>query len=235
MINAADLLFAIGSLLLVIGFIQAIPRAFRHGEWHRLDTLFVVALLVMPLLIRGSGPTTVAVRFALFHLLPYALFRLVRHFRDVPGWLAVPLLVPPAVALTAKVLLPRVPYLLIRSAVELLAATAVASVAMVFVSEAARAVGVKRRRLGFAAAGTLLFAIDFISSAAGYWIATAGVVFWRTLTPTVEGLALICYYFAFSTPRRLLSQWRQAEQAKYLAGIAQREPEERAQMAPGDL
>jgi hypothetical protein len=44
---------------------------------------------------------------------------------------------------------------------------------------------------------------------------------------TMQGVALICYYFAFATPRPLLSRWRRAEQHRYLGTVMEREPEER--------
>ncbi len=52
---------------------------------------------------------------------------------------------------------------------------------------------------------------------------------------TLQGLAMICYYLAFATPRPLLSRWRRAERADYLARTSEREPEERGRLADRDL
>jgi PAS domain S-box-containing protein len=51
----------------------------------------------------------------------------------------------------------------------------------------------------------------------------------------IQGLGLACYYFAFATPRPLLSRWRRSEQGKYLATVMERDPEVRGDRAGDDL
>jgi PAS domain S-box-containing protein len=86
----------------------------------------------------------------------------------------------------------------------------------------------------FAATGTWLFAAVFVVSLAATWLAPVsrpGALVNRVLIAA----GLTCYFFAFSTPRRLRAHWQRAEQARHLTGAAALDPVERGRRAPDDL
>jgi PAS domain S-box-containing protein len=99
--------------------------------------------------------------------------------------------------------------------------------------EAVRSRGVKVKRLAFAAAGTLAFALTSAAVALtlfGDWARA-----WAGPVQALNTAGLACYFLAFNPPRWLLGRWRRLEQATYLDQVAEREPEERGWMAAEDL
>ena len=109
-----------------------------------------------------------------------------------------------------------------------------AVVAYLLFVEARRSVGVKATRIFLASAGTGLLGSSFALASIGGWFASFAVSS-TPITGIVQGIALICYYVAFATPRFLLTRWRRAEQAKYLETVNERDPEERGQRASDDV
>jgi PAS domain S-box-containing protein len=113
-------------------------------------------------------------------------------------------------------------------------AVATTAAARVLLLEAMRSVGVKARRTQLAAGGTLFLGASFGLSASAGWFSQLSLAA-APILGLMQGLALICYYFAFATPRPLLSRWRRAEQSKYLATVMDRDPEARGERAGDDL
>ena len=231
-----EVAFYVGSLLLAVTVWSTTLQAAKRRDVHRLD---VAAFLVVFTLGRlaPQGPSWGGVaRAVLAAALPYVALRLVRHFRPVPMALSVLAVVVPVVLLFVLVLRPpdqglRSPYVLAYAGLGLLPS------AVALASEARRAVGVKARRLVFAAAGMAVFALLFAGSAS-----TSALAFTaeqrRDLVPfsrALDTVALACFFLAFAPPRSLTGRWRRGEQATYLGTVNEREPEERGWLAAEDL
>ena len=224
-----------GYFLVAVAFIDTAIQAWRRRDPHRLDAALFLGLFVTTILFgAGRSDALSATRLAFSRLIPWALVRLLRHFRRIPTRLVWALffigLGTPAIV---GVLPPSMSWAL-RSSTSLYCALGMTLSAVILVGEAARSSGVKARRVRFAAAGSGLFAVTFLLSTASAWSQPLGL--WVSQPSTfLQGIALTCFYFAFTTPRFLLSRWRRAEQSLYLAQVMDREPEERGRQAGDDL
>jgi PAS domain S-box-containing protein len=110
-------------------------------------------------------------------------------------------------------------------------------IAIAFALEARRSIGVKARRLVFAAGGSACFALIFLFVAVLGTLQVSPQVRYD-LVPLETGLdtvALACFFLAFAPPRSLTGRWRRGEQAVYLGTVNEREPEERGWLAAEDL
>jgi PAS domain S-box-containing protein len=109
-------------------------------------------------------------------------------------------------------------------------------VAAILATEALRSSGVKAKRLAVLSAAVCLFGLNFIVAAIGIWEGSfhVGVVTDR-IARTLQGSALVAFFFALATPRTILARWRQGEQAAHLERTAARDPEERGLHAAEDL
>ena len=198
-----------GHVLLVFGLASVAMDASRRRDRARLDIIAVFILLLIPRFL-GWLPTLVAAQ-----LLPIALLRLIRQFRPVPRtWILWTLLIA-AVTPVASLFLQEPLTRTVGRVTVLYSAVAMAVVAYLLFVEARRSVGVKATRIFLASAGSGLLGSSFALASIGGWFASFAV----SSTPIigiVQGIALICYYIAFATPRFLLTRWRRAEQAKYL-------------------
>ncbi|HEX7778737.1 MAG TPA: hypothetical protein VF424_05840, partial [Vicinamibacterales bacterium] len=232
MSNAATIAYYVGYLLLVLTAVSSVRAAWRYRDAHHLNILaFVLALVLLPQL--QLIPT---VHAALLLIQPYFLLRLVEHFRDVPRLLSMGALVAVAVGVAfagitgLSIASSPISSSCFFSYIALLEGYA----AIAFSTEARRKGGVTSKRLLFAATGTWLFAAVFALLILAQFLPDIGrfVILLRRL---LVAAGLICYFLAFSTPRRLRASWQGAEQAKYLTDVAPLDPVERGRRAPDDL
>ncbi len=227
--TAASAAFYLGYFFVALGFVQLARDARRRQDEGRRDVLHAFGLLLAdPPLRAWLLPT-----LGLIGLLPWLLLRLARHFRPVGNlWLAITL----GIALVTFVL-SFFPGAVARGVSRInLAYAAIATLiaAQMLLSEARRSLGVKARRIHFAALATALMGASFALSATAGWFAGLGIRVIPALG-TLQGAALTCFYFAFATPRPLLARWRRAEQGKYLTTVMERDPEVRGDRAADDI
>jgi PAS domain S-box-containing protein len=107
--------------------------------------------------------------------------------------------------------------------------------AFVIAREAHASIGVRARRLLFAALGTAVFALTSSTFVVAVIVAGSTRRSWYPINVQLDTLAILCYFLAFSTPRGLTTRWRKAELANHIAETAEREPEERGARAAEDL
>jgi PAS domain S-box-containing protein len=226
---AAQAVFLLGSVLLAVGFVTVAVDAFRRHDRARLDVLFFLGLLLCQPLLGGW-----AFRLFLVQVFPFALLKLVGHFREIrQAWLWWTLAVAVATPI-ADAGLSDAGIRGVGRATLLITASVILVSGILLLSEARRSAGVKARRTSIAAWGTGLLGGSLVVSSLSGWFEPARIAA-APLFGAMQGLALICYYFAFATPRPLLSRWRRAEQHRYLSTVMEREPEERGRRAPDDL
>jgi PAS domain S-box-containing protein len=221
----------VGRALALATVVSAILAVVRRREPHRIDILLVALAFAADRYLQATplAPLGWALSFAQ----PLLLVRLVYHFRPVPG----PILV------LGAALLVQVPFMwwwpagrpgLVDATFSVAEAGLLAYAAWAFVREGQQASGVTAKRLAFAGFGTSVFA------------ARESMLLWTVafpelndplaqLSPGITGILLICFYFAFSTPRALRARWQRVEQARYLTDTAERDVEERGDTAAADL
>lgn len=165
---------------------------------------------------------------------PYLLLRLVEHFRRVPGWVRWSFLAGMLVSLALVVIypapLPRAATVIVVIYFALVEGYAAGA----FVRGAFKGYGVTRWRLRMAAGGAGLLALA---------IAVAGVVVAvPSLQPMsalwVQALAIVavlCFFLAFTPPRRLGQAIQMLEVRDFLHDMGGRPPAERAALAIDDL
>src|SRR5262245_45437731 len=168
--TAAYISFYVGYGLAIVALVSSVSEAWRRRDRHRLDVVVLVTLLLLPELVKGATDGVLgSVRLAFLALLPWALLRLVRHFRHVPspiiqGSFAIAVVMPIVMASlhpsSARAL---------RSGAYFYFALPMWFVAVVLVRETRRSSGVKARRLLVAATGTVLFATSFTLSSFIVW------------------------------------------------------------------
>ncbi len=229
--------FWVSRFLLVLTAVDAALAAWRHRDTHRLNILAVVAwLAIFPLIGHRQAPAVHVIAAAMLFVQPYFLLRLVRHFRRVPMALLRGAVGTIVAGTALSMLVPansRGFFVLAPIYVALVQVYA----AVAFSQEAARTSGVTKKRLAYAAVGTWMFVSPYLW--AGFATAVPLSLTAARLTLQVNELleagVLICYFFAFNTPRRLRSNWQRAEQARYLSETADRDVEERGRRAAEDL
>jgi len=228
--------FYLGSGLLLVAIVQLAGAAWRRRDSQRLDSLLFMSLLVGAVFMRGGSPSdpTFTLRMILVRLTPWALVRLVSHFRGVPRWVS-PAFVGIAFAgpIFAGASSGSLNFTVRTTDAAILGLTA-SAVALVLAIEARRSAGTKRPRVWFAAAGTAAIGVAALIGFSSLWStegSRAGVDPMRLFV----GVACVCFYFAFATPRPLLTRWRKAEQSNYLSHAMKRDPEDRGQHAAEDL
>jgi PAS domain S-box-containing protein len=223
---------------------SSIRVAWRQRQSRHLDIVFVVAAPVHVFLIRAAtlGSLGDVLKFALLVAQPYFLLRLVRRFRDVPRaiyWtVAAVAIVSLGLGLWAKVTVAGLPLFVS-------AALSATYPAAAFLTEARRNAGVTRMRLLFASAATAMLVVSFFLA-----ILPGLVKLFATISPGATDYLeeyslslssfsyrsmLVCYFFAFSPPRRLAARWQRTQQAKFLSDTIARDPEERGKLAASDL
>ena len=232
MSNAATLAYYVGYVLLLLTAVGSLRAAWRYRDAHHLNILaFVLSHVLLPHL-----QLIPPVHAALLLMQPYLLLRLVGHFRDVPRLVTTGALVAIAVGVSfsgfSGLFLFSTPVVATCFLGSIAALESYAAIA--FSREARRKAGVTSKRLMLAAAGTWLFAAVFLVSIGGKWLPATGYS-GALLNRFLIAAGLICYYLAFSTPRRLRASWQGAEQAKYLTEMAALDPVERGRRAPDDL
>ena len=227
--TAATAAFLLGYTLLAVGLVRVSIDAWRRRDQARLDVLLLFGLLLGDPLIRLSVPNLPIIWFV-----PWVLLRVARQFRVVRrAWTSSAVAIG-AVTVFTLLLFPEPVIKPIVRLLMLYPAAATLLAGNVLLWEARRSVGVKAARTSLAAIGTGLLGTSFALSGAIGWLnawATAIGPFLGLL----QGLALICYFFAFATPRPLLSRWRRGEQNRYLATVMDRDPEARGDRAADDL
>ena len=229
MSDAANVAYYFGYLLLLLTAISSARAAWRYRDAHHFIILgFVISHVLLPRS-QTFRPLHVAVLFAQ----PYLLLRLVEQFRDVPRVSRLVVVGGIAAAILASVVEPEL-NLASASPSRLYFFVVNAYVAVAFLQEARRKAGVTAKRLTFAALGTWLFASVFLVYLSANWMPSVGRLAAHIGQLLIAG-GLTCYFFAFSTPRRLRSAWQRTEQAKYLTGIAELDPVERGRRAADDL
>ncbi len=219
----------VGHALLVIGLVRIAIDASRRRDRARVDVLVVFGLLLAPKVLPVWELTLLAGQ-----LLPIALLRLVRQFRPVRREWIQAILVVAAVAPIASFFLHDDLARALGRVTALYSAGAMATVAYLLFREARRSVGVRAIRILLASWGSALLSCAGALAGVSGWSQDLGVAVFPILQG-VHGLALICFYFAFATPRPLLSRWRRTEQAKYLETVNDRDPEERGKHATDDV
>jgi PAS domain S-box-containing protein len=232
MSNAATFAYYVGYLLLLLTAVSSVRAAWRYRDAHHFNILaFVLAQVLLPQL--QLIPT---VHAALLLIQPYLLLRLVEHFRDVPRPLTMGALAAVAVGVAFSGITGRALASSLVSTSCFFGYIAVLEgyAAITFSTEARRKRGVTSKRLMFAATGTWLFAAVFALLILAQSLPDIGrsVILLRRF---LVAAGLICYFLAFSTPRRLRASWQGAEQAKYLTDVAALDPVERGRRAPDDL
>ena len=219
----------LGQILLAVGLVKVAIDASRRRDRARLDVLLVFGLILVPQLLFAWLPRLIGGQ-----LLPVALLRLIRQFREVRReWILWTLVLAAVTPLASFFVSNEVTRALGRGTY-IYTTVAMAVVAYLLFREAQRSVGVKATRILLAASGSALLAGNAaLASITGWstWLGVAAI----PVIGTVYGSALICYYFAFATPRPLLSRWRRTAQAKYLETVNERDPEERGAHASDDL
>ena len=219
----------VGHGLLTLGLLRIAIDASRRRDRGRLDVLAVFALLLAPRVLPEREALLLAGQ-----LLPAALLRLVSQFRPVRReWIHWTLFIAPIPAIASLFLTDPVARGLTRITF-LYSAGVMAAVAYLLFTEARRSVGVKATRILLASLGSVLFVCAFTLSSLSGWSANVSLALFPMVSG-LQGVALICYYFAFSTPRTILSRWRRAEQGKYLETVNDRDPEERGRHASDDV
>ncbi|PRY29898.1 PAS domain-containing hybrid sensor histidine kinase/response regulator [Pseudosporangium ferrugineum] len=178
----------------------------RHRDPLLIDVMLIfgaVSMNLVPSLIRllwGEPPEAVlALSDALVLGQPFFTLHLVSRLRRVPPWAvwgaalasaacvaAVFVLTPPLPAATGWLIVS------VMFGVEAVAAALLAS-------EARRRGGAARTRLGFAAAGTALFGVVFLTAGAHERL--------RTVLLTLAGVSALMYLLAFAPPRSLRRLW----------------------------
>ncbi len=237
MTSLVSYLQLLGYLALVLTSWSALSGAYRHRDVRRLDILMVVLSLglVSPLAVASMPGGLSAIPFSFLFFFPYLLLRLVQHFRHVHvGFTAVGIAVPLAAAVLRSVTpLPWPPWQVIAVGGYNIASLVVLGVT--FTVESHRSSGVTAKRLYFAAVGTwCLAAIHLTALSTAVWKlqdAQAAAL----LASALSAGTVVCYYFAFATPRRLRKSWQRHELGRYLVETANREAEERGAHAADDL
>jgi len=237
MTSLVSYLQLLGYLALALTCWSAISGAYRHRDVRRLDILMVVLSLVLvsPAAAASMRGGLSAVPFSVLFFFPYLLLRLVQHFRHVHmGFSVVGIVVPIAGAVLRGITpLPWPPWQLM--AVAGYNVTTLVVLAITFTVESHRSAGVTARRLYFAAAGTwCLAAINLTVLGTALWKlqdAQASAL----LASALSAGTVVCYYFAFATPRRLRKSWQRQELGRYLVETANREAEDRGAHAADDL
>ena len=226
----------LGYLALVLTSWSAISGAWRHRDVRRLDILLVVLSLVLasPLAAASMPSGLSAIPFSVLFFFPYLLLRLVQHFRHVHlAFTVIGVVVPISAAVLRSVTpLPWPAWQLMASAGYSVVTLVI--LALTFTVESHRSAGVTARRLYFAAAGTWCLAIiNLTTIAASAWTLHQEPA--ALLTSALAAAALVCYYLAFATPRRVRKAWQRQELGRYLVATADREAEERGPHAADDL
>jgi PAS domain S-box-containing protein len=235
MTSLVSALQLLGYLALLLTSWSAISGALRRQELRRLDILVVVLALVLvsPVSLATFRESASVVPFAALFFCPYLLLRLVQHFRHVPVGFVVVGVVVPVVATTLRTVMPLSGQLW-QVAAGTYGGITLVLLAITFTVESHRSAGVTARRLYFAAAGTwLLAAINLNTLGAAAWPLDGESV--ALVSSALSANTLICYYFAFATPRRLRLSWQRQELGRYLVETANREAEERGVHAADDL
>jgi PAS domain S-box-containing protein len=229
MSEAATVAYYLAYLLLLLTAVSSAQAAWRYRDAHHLNILGVVISHVILPSVQRFPP----IHSALLLLQPYFLLRLVEQFRDVPRALRVMAISAVGAGVVASLVVPGI--FRIGNPVPNLYLIAVeAYVALAFSQEARRKAGVTAKRLTFAALGTWLFASVFFVHLSATWLPEVARLAFQ-LSRLLGSAALTCYFFAFSTPRRLRSAWQRTEQAKYLTAVAGLDPVERGRRASDDL
>lgn len=226
-----SLLGIVAGILLVLTVGQATAAVVRRRETHRVDILFLVIAVFGVVWIRRFGlPGGEVASLFLYLAQPLLTIRLIRHFRRVPAAVWSVALLGFAGASVAQ---------LIWSGSDGELATALYRVSTLLYSvgafgiEARRVGGVTSRRLLFAALGTLAYVT---ANLAGVMASMQWAYYPVGQLNEVQAyLSFILYYFAFATPQWLTTHLQDAERAKYLAAVAERDPEERSLEAARDL
>ncbi len=225
--------FSIGYVLVVLTFVSSAYAAWRLRQRHRLDILFFVSVLTFVPSVRRSGGDLLVVGWALLLLLPYALCRLLQHFRDLPGavlWLVKLLVVIGPLLYFFRTQLAPVP---ISDVLQMYITAFFVYGSVTFALEAHQAAGVVRRRLVLASIGSAFFGTTW---ALGTFAAVARPsALPGEFSVVLNALAFGCFYLTFSMPRGLLSRWQRNEQAAYLTRVMDRDPETRGTLAAQDL
>jgi PAS domain S-box-containing protein len=234
-VTALTALAFVGNVFLLYTFVAVGAKALRRRDAASVDVVPYLALLVVWLTLPVElllPPSLVA---AVPACLPVAALLIVRHFHSVPsplpvfGWV-----VPVGVILSGLVWGLQV-FEVIRWAVPAYLVAGLAVVSLVLVAEARRSSGVHQRRIGFAAAGTGALAVMLLVASISAFLQMELRRPLHVASALLNALTFIFYFLAFAPPRRLITRWRNGEQASYLAQTYEREPEERGWLAAEDL
>jgi PAS domain S-box-containing protein len=227
----------VGRGLLLLTLAAVAHAAWRRKDRHRLDILALVAALA---LVQFLPPTPLwlgLVRLTIISLQPLLLLRLVMHFAAVPRlflWTAAAAV--PVVPLTWIAWPDNVSTAWLGAGVNGYTALVGAFVAAALLRETRATSGVSKRRLWYAAAGTWIFVATLsLAAPAPFGLHLLGAQWTTAIARALNAPMMVCYFLAFSTPRRLAARWQQIEQARYLTFIAARDPEERGALAAEDL
>jgi PAS domain S-box-containing protein len=221
--------------LLILTFVRVLLKARRHGDAASVDIVPYLGLIVLSLVPPFHALVPAPLGHALRASLPLAALLIVRHFREVPrpipfvGWL-----VPGAVVLSAIVWGLEV-LQVTRWAIPAYLFVGLSLVALVLAVDARRSSGVHKRRVAFAAAGTAALAGTALVAFVSFFLTYDQRFAIQPVPSLLTSTALICYFLAFAPPRRLITRWRNGEQASYLTQTYEREPEERGWLAAEDL
>ena len=232
MADAYYFVFLLGGVFALLTVVSAGLAAIGRRDAHRIDILAVAVAFGLYQYVR-AGPLPL-VGWVLYFAQPLLLLRLVAHFKDVSAaaqaaaWVLIVvraggLLVWPAVR--------PAPFDLVVSGT---AAILLLYSAVSFLREGRLASGVTSRRLSFAAVGATLTAARESLTFLAVPVPALNPAL-ADLGPALTGAMLICFYFAFSPPRRLAARWQRLEQARYLSETAERDVEERGATAAPDL
>jgi PAS domain S-box-containing protein len=224
------LLEAVGYGLLVLTTAQTLRRLFRYRDAASLDVLMLLVSIVGA---RGLQVQAPALWAGLVFARPYLLLRLVAHFRVVnPIILALTLAAIPVGVVGYTWHANPFHGWWSAGGYSYLAVTS-ALVAIALLDEGKRTAGVTAKRLQLTASGTLCLVVVFAAASAVRWAPELQAM--ATQTEWLTSASLVSLYLAFSPPRRLVAGWQRYEQAKYLSGLADSDPEARGRRGTDDL
>ena len=211
----------------------------RHARWHQVEVVATIGSVVLLLLLvqlgfRLEGWSGTITFLAALPLLgqPYALLRLLDHFRPVPRRILWTVIGCAGAGVLALIVLPypRPPAFLMTAAAYFGAVQGYA--AWEFISESRRSVGITRWRLWLAGAGTAIATVLVLAEGL-MWIFGARPA---PLLHVLVSLAMVaCYYLGLAPPRRILRAAQHREFIRLLRRTAERAPHEREDHLADDL
>src|SRR3990172_1206317 len=153
--------FYVGYLLLILTLGSSAYAVWRLRQRHRLDILFFISVLALVHFVRRPGGHFALAGWVLLLTLPYALCRLVQHFRDLPKAIFALVKVMAVAGPLAYVLRSQGASWPLTDGLHFYITAVFAYATVAFALEARHAAGVVRRRLVLASLGSSFLGATF--------------------------------------------------------------------------